>query len=195
MPHVGAKRTHFGVSFLFSFLSPVPVNAPPAQAKAPPSELTPACSLPPSWTAYRNRDCPWAILPAAGARCGLSSSPCNHRLLCPKTRASHRRQSIAAIKVQTGCSSGSKRENQAIKKAPAVRRMPCFVSWEFPVTCGFIPGSGGFPECSAQHRTVRRRAAAKSAAEEAAHRRSKWRCPDQAGMPSVRWQWLYGAGH
>ena len=121
--------------------------------------------------------------------------PCGHRSLCRKARASHRRQSIAAIKVQTGCSSGSKRENQAIKKAPAVRRMPCFVSWEFPVTCGFIPGSGGFPECSAQHRTVRRRAAVKSAAEEAAHHRSKWRCPDQAGMPSVRWQWLYGAGH
>lgn len=60
---------------------------------------------------------------------------------------------------------------------------------------GLIPGSGGFPECSAQHRTVRRRAAVKSAAEEAAHRRSKRRCPDQAGMPSVRWQWLYGAGH
>ena len=58
-------------------------------------------------------------------------------------------------------------------KAPASRRMPCFVSWEFLLTCGFIPGSGGFPECSAQHRTVRRRAAAKSAAEEAAHRRSK----------------------
>lgn len=63
------------------------------------------------------------------------------------------------------------------------------------LTCGFIPGSGGFPECSAQHRTVRRRAAAKSAAEGAAHHRSKWRCPDQAGMPSVRWQWLCGAGH
>ena len=60
---------------------------------------------------------------------------------------------------------------------------------------GLIPGSGGFPECSAQHRTVRRRAAVKSAAEEAAHHRSKWRYPDQAGMPSVRWQWLCGAGH
>lgn len=143
----------------------------------------------------RNWDCPWAILPAAGARCGLSPSPCNHRLLCPKTGASHRRQSIAAIKVQADCLSGSRRKNQAIKKAPAVRRMPCFVSWEFLLTCGFIPGSGGFPECSAQHRTVRRRAAVKSAAEEAAHRRSKWRCPDQAGMPSVRWQWLCGAGH
>lgn len=92
-------------------------------------------------------------------------------------------------------SPGSRRKNQAINKAPAVRRMPCFVSWEFLLTCGFIPGSGGFPECSAQHRTVRRRAAAKSAAEEAAHRRSKWRYPDQAGMPSVRWQWLCGAGH
>lgn len=90
---------------------------------------------------------------------------------------------------------GSRRKNQAIKKAPAVRRMPCFVSWEILLTCGFIPGSGGFPECSAQHRTVRRRAAAKSVAEGAAHHRSKWRCPDQAGMPSVRWQWLCGAGH
>ena len=90
---------------------------------------------------------------------------------------------------------GSRQKNQAIKKAPAVRRMPCFVSWEFLLTCGFIPDSGGFPECSAQHRTVRRRATAKSAAEEAAHRRSKWRCPDQGEMPSVRWQWLCGAGH
>lgn len=44
MPHVDAKRTHFGVSFLFSFLSPVPADTPPFQAKAPPSELTPACS-------------------------------------------------------------------------------------------------------------------------------------------------------
>ena len=86
-------------------------------------------------------------------------------------------------------------EKPGNNKAPAVRRMPCFVSWEFLLTCGFSPGSGGFPECSAQHRTVRRRAAVKSAAEEAAHRRSKWRCPDQAGMPSVRWQWLCGAGH
>lgn len=140
-------------------------------------------------------DCLWAVLSAAGARCGLSSSPCGHRSLCCKTGASHRRQSIAAIKVQTGCSSGSKRENQAIKKASAGQRVPCFVSWESLLTCGFIPGSGGFPECSAQHRTVRRRAAVKSAAEEAAHRRSKWRCPDQAGMPSVQWQWLCGARH
>lgn len=195
MPHVDAKRTHFGVSFLFSFLSPVPADTPPFQAKALLLGLPTACPSFHSDLQCRNRVCPWAVLSAAGARCGLSSSPCGHRSLCRKARASHRRQSIAAIKVQTGCSSGSKRENQAIKKAAAVRRMPCFVSWEFPVTCGFIPGSGGFPECSAQHRTVRRRAAVKSAAEEAAHRRSKWRYPDQAGMPSVRWQWLYGARH
>ena len=182
------------MSFLFAFLSPVSVDAPAVQAKAPLPGLPTDCPSP-ARTACRNRDCPWAILPAAGARCGLSPSPCNHRLLCPKTGASHRRQSIAAIKVRAGCPSGSRRENQAIKKAPAVRRMPCFVSWEFLLTCGFIPGSGGFPECSAQHRTVRHRAAVKSAAEEAAHRRSKWRCPDQAGMPSVRWQWLCGAGH
>ena len=155
---------------------------------------------------HRFRDNPRTALPATtGIVPGLSSLPLvpaavcpptySHRSLRPKTEASHRRQSIAAIKVRAGCPSGSRRENQAIKKAPAVRRMPCFVSWEFLLTCGFIPGSGGFPECSAQHRTVRRRAAAKSAAEGAAHRRSKWRCPDQAGMPSVRWQWLYGAGH
>ena len=104
-------------------------------------------------------------------------------------------KSIAAFKVQAGCPSGSRQKNQAIKKAPAVRRMPCFVSWEFLLTCGFIPGSGGFPECSAQHRTVRCRAAVKSVAEGAAHRRSKRRCPDQGEMPSVRWQWLCGAGH
>ena len=165
MPHVDAKRTHFGVSFLFSFLSPVPADTPPFQAKALLLGLPTAC---PSF---------------------------HSDLQCRKAGASHRWQSIAAIKVQTGCSSGSKRENQAIKKAPAVRQMPCFVSWEFLLACGFIPGSGGFPECSAQHRTVRRRAAVKSAAEEAAHRRSKWRCPDQAGMPSVRWQWLCGARH
>ena len=155
----------------------------------------PRTALPPPGLQCYYWDCPWAILPAAGICCRLSSSPCGHRLLCPKTGASHRRQSIAAIKVQADCPSGSRRKNQAIKKAPAVRRMPCFVSWEFLLTCGFIPGSGGFPECSAQHRTVRRRAAAKSAAEGAAHRRSKRRCPDQAGTPSVRWQWLCGAGH
>ena len=195
MPHVDAKRTHFGVSFLFSFLSPVPADTPLFQAKALLLGLHTACPSFHSDLQCRNRVCPWAIFSAAGALCGLSSSPCNHRLLCRKARASHRRQSIAAIKVQTGCPSGSKRENQAIKKAPAVRRMPCFVSWEFLLTCGFIPGSGGFPECSAQHRTVRHRAAVKSAAEEAAHHRSKWRYPDQAGMPSVRWQWLYGARH
>lgn len=155
---------------------------------------------------HRFRDNPRTALPATtGIAPGLSSlppvpaadcpPPCGHRSLYRKAGASHRRQSIAAIKVRAGCPSGSRRENQAIKKAPAVRRMPCFVSWEFLLTCGFIPGSGGFPECSAQHRTVRRRAAAKSAAEGAAHRRSKWRCPDQAGTPSVRWQWLCGAGH
>lgn len=121
--------------------------------------------------------------------------PCSHHRMRRKARAFRRRQSIAAIKVRAGCPPGSRRENQAINKAPASRRMPCFVSWEFLLTCGIIPGSGGFPECSAQHRTVRRRAAAKSAAEGAAHRRSKWRCPDQGEMPSVRWQWLCGAGH
>lgn len=158
-------------------------------------------------------DYPRPVLPstrtcsaATGFVPGLSSLPPVPAADCPLPHAVIARcaakpalptggQSIAAIKVQTGCSSGSKRENQAIKKAPAVRQMPCFVSWEFLLACGFIPGSGGFPECSAQHRTVRRRATVKSAAEEAAHRRSKWRCPDQAGMPSVRWQWLYGARH
>lgn len=194
MPHVDAKRTHFGVSFLFSFLSPVPANTPPAQAKAPPFGTDPGLLFLPPGLHIATGFVPGlsSLPPVPAADC---PPPCGHRSLCRKAGASHRWQSIAAIKVQTGCSSGSKRENQAIKKAPAVRRMPCFVSWEFPVTCGFIPGSGGFPECSAQHRTVRRRAAAKSAAEEAAHRRSKWRCPDQAGMPSVRWQWLCGAGH
>ena len=182
------------MSFLFAFLSPVPASTSSIQAKAPPSELTPACSS----------SCPDCNA-TTGIASGLSSlplvsaadcpPPCGHRSLCRKAGASHRRQSIAAIKVQTGCSSGSRQKNQAIKKAPAVRRMPCFVSWEFLLTCGIIPGSGGFPECSAQHRTVRRRAAVKSAAEGAAHRRSKWRCPDQAGTPSVRWQWLCGAGH
>lgn len=138
---------------------------------------------------HRFRDNPRTALPppglhaATGIAPGLSflppvpaavcPPPCGHRSLCRKAGASHRRQSIAAIKVRAGCPSGSRHENRTIKKAPAVRRMPCFVSWEFPVTCGIIPDSGGFPECSAQHRTVRRRAAAKSAAEEAAHRRSK----------------------
>lgn len=160
---------------------------------------------------HRFRDNPRTALPPPGLHAatgfvpGLSSlppvpaadcpPPCNHRLLYRKAGVSHRRQSIAAIKVRADCPSGSRRKNQAIKKAPASRRMPCFVSWESLLTCGFIPGSGGFPECSAQHRTVRRRAAAKSAAEGAAHHRSKRRCPDQAGTPSVRWQWLCGAGH
>ena len=123
---------------------------------------------------------------AIGIAPGLSSLPPVPAADCPLPHA---------IKVRADCPSGSRQKNQAIKKAPAVRRMPCFVSRWFLLTCGIIPGSGGFPECSAQHRTVRRRAAAKSAAEGAAHRRSKWRCPDQAGMPSVRWQWLCGAGH
>lgn len=183
------------MSFLFAFLSPVPVDAPPVQAKAPPPGLPTACSS-------SRPDCmPQPVLPLGYPPCRwcplrtVLLPPCGHRLLCRKAGASHRRQSIAAIKVRAGCPPGSRQKKQAIKKAPAVRRMPCFVSWESLLTCGFIPGSGGFPECSAQHRTVRRRAAAKSAAEEAAHRRSKWRCPDQAGMPSVRWQWLCGAGH
>lgn len=154
-----------------------PRTALPAQAYSTTTVIAPGLSsLPP--------------VPAA-----VCPPPCGHHSLRRKSGAYHRRQSIAAIKVQAGCLFGSRRENQAIKKAPAVRRMPCFVSWEFPVTCGFIPGSGGFPECSAQHRTVRRRAATKSAAEGAAHRRSKRRCPDQAGTPSVQWQWLCGAGH
>ncbi len=182
------------MSFLFAFLSPVPADAPPAQAKAPPSELTPGCS-----SSRPNCSAATGIAPGLTSLLPVPSAdfppPCGHRSLRRKAGASHRRQSIAAFKVQAGCPSGSRQKNQAIKKAPAVRRMPCFVSWEFLLTCGFIPGSGGFPECSAQHRTVRRRAAVKSAAEEAAHRRSKWRCPDQAGTPSVRWQWLCGAGH
>ena len=182
------------MSFLFAFLSPVPTDAPPVQAKAPLPGLPTACPSP-ARTACRNRDCPWAILPAAGARCGLSSSPMRTPPAVPQSRSFPQAAVHRSNQSPSRLSPGSRRENQAIKKAPAVRRMPCFVSWEFPVTCGFIPGSGGFPECSAQHRTVRRRAAAKSAAEGAAHRRSKWRCPDQAGMPSVRWQWLYGAGH
>ena len=117
--------------------------------------------------------------------------PCGHRSLCRKARASHRRQSIAASKVQTGCSSGSKRENQAIKKAPAVRRMPCFFSWEFPVTCGFIPGSGGFPECSAQHRTVRRRAAAVSYTHLDVYKRQ---AQDRAAAFPVEFQCLLQCG-
>ena len=182
------------MSFLFAFLSPVPANAPPIQAKAPPSELTPACSS----------SCPDCNA-TTGIASGLSSLLPVPAADCPPP---HAVTACCAAKPElpTGGSpsqqSKSKQtvpreqaENQAIKKAPAVRRMPCFVSWEFLLTCGFIPGSGGFPECSAQHRTVRRRAAAKSAAEEAAHRRSKWRCPDQGEMPSVRWQWLCGAGH
>ena len=193
MPHVDAKRTHFGVSFLFSFLSPVPANTPPAQAKAPPSELTPACSS-------SLLDCISQPGLSLGyplcRRCPLRTALPHAITVCcaPKpelpTGGSPSQQSKSEQAAPPGA--GRKPGNN---KAPAVRRMPCFVSWEFPVTCGFIPGSGGFPECSAQHRTVRRRAAVKSAAEEAAHRRSKWRCPDQAGMPSVRWQWLYGARH
>lgn len=139
-------------------------------------------------------DCLWAILPAAGACCGLSS-PMRSSLAVPQSRSFPQAAVHRSNQSPSRLSPGSRRKNQAIKKAPAVRRMPCFVSWEFLLTCGFIPGSGGFPECSAQHRTVRRRAAVKSAAEEAAHRRSKWRCPDQGEMPSVRWQWLCGARH
>lgn len=182
------------MSFLFAFLSPVPANAPPIQAKAPPSEPTPACSS-------SRPDCS----AATGIASGLSSLPLVSVADCPPP---HAVTACCAAKPELptgGSPSQQSKSEQAAppgagrkpgnNKAPASRRMPCFVSWEFPVTCGIIPGSGGFPECSAQHRTVRRRAAAKSAAEEAAHRRSKWRYPDQAGMPSVRWQWLCGAGH
>lgn len=194
MPHADAKRTHFGVSFLFSFLSPVPADTPLFQAKALLLGLHTACPSFHSDLQCRNRVCPWAIFSAADARCGLSS-PMRSSLAVPQSRSFPQAAVHRSNQSPSRLSPGSRRKNQAIKKAPAVRRMPCFVSWEFLLTCGFIPGSGGFPECSAQHRTVRRRAAAKSAAEEAAHRRSKWRYPDQAGMPSVRWQWLYGAGH
>ena len=182
------------MSFLFAFLSPVPASTPSIQAKAPPSELTPACSS----------SCPDCNA-TTGIASGLSSLPLVPAADCPPPHAVTA-CCVPKPELPTGGSPSqqSKSEQtvpreQAEKpgnnKAPAVRRMPCFVSWEFLLTCGFIPGSGGFPECSAQHRTVRRRAAVKSAAEEAAHRRSKWRCPDQAGMPSVRWQWLCGAGH
>lgn len=90
---------------------------------------------------------------------------------------------------------GASGKTRQSKRHPLSGRCPVLFLGSFFLPAGFIPGSGGFPECSAQHRTVRRRATVKSAAEEAAHRRSKWRCPDQAGMPSVRWQWLYGARH
>lgn len=182
------------MSFLFSFLSPVPADTPPFQAKALLLGLHTACPSFHSDLQCRNRVCPWAIFSAADARCGLPS-PIRSSLAVPQSRsfpqaAVHRsNQSPNRLLLR------EQAEKPGNNKAPASRRMPCFVSWEFPVTCGFIPGSGGFPECSAQHRTVRRRAAAKSAAEEAAHRRSKWRYPDQAGMPSVRWQWLCGARH
>ena len=194
MPHVDAKRTHFGVSFLFSFLSPVPADTPPFQAKALLLGLPTACSS-------SLLDCISQPGLSLGyplcRRCPLRSVllPMRSSLAVPQSRSFPQAAVHRSNQSPSRLSPGSKRENQAIKKAPAVRRMPCFVSWEFLLACGFIPGSGGFPECSAQHRTVRRRAAVKSAAEEAAHRRSKWRCPDQAGTPSVRWQWLYGAGH
>lgn len=155
----------------------------------------PRPALPPARTACRNRDCPWAILPAAGARCGLSSSPMRTPPAVPQSRsfpqaAVHRsNQSPSRLPLRE---QAEKPGNQKGTRCPA-DALFCFLG--VLLTCGFIPGSGGFPECSAQHRTVRRRAAAKSAAEGAAHHRSKWRCPDQAGMPSVRWQWLCGAGH
>ena len=66
----------------------------------------------------RNRDCPWAILPAAGICCRLSSSPCGHRLLCRKAGASHRRQSIAAIKVQANCPPGAGGKTRQSKRHP-----------------------------------------------------------------------------
>ena len=78
----------------------------------------PRPALPPSWTAYRNRVCPWAILSAADARCGLSSSPCGHRSLCRKAGASHRRQSIAAIKVQADCPPGASGKTRQSKRHP-----------------------------------------------------------------------------
>ena len=182
------------MSFLFAFLSPVPASTPSIQAKAPPFGTDPGLFFLLPGLQCRNRDCLWAILPAAGACCGLSS-PMRSSLAVPQSQSFPQAAVHRSNQSPSRLSPGSRRKNQAIKKAPASRRMPCFVSWEFLLTCGIIPGSGGFPECSAQHRTVRRRAAVKSAAEEAAHRRRKWRCPDQAGTPSVRWQWLCGAGH
>lgn len=182
------------MSFLFAFLSPVPASTSSIQAKAPPSELTPACSS----------SCPDCNA-TTGIASGLSSlplvsaadcpPPCGHRSLCRKAGASHRRQVHRSNQSPSRLSLREQAEkpgNQKGTRCPA-DALFCFLG--VLLTCGFIPGSGGFPECSAQHRTVRRRAAVKSAAEEAAHRRSKWRCPDQAGMPSVRWQWLCGAGH
>ena len=76
MPHVDAKRTHFGVSFLFSFLSPVPADTPPFQAKAPPSELTPACSS----------SCPDCNA-TTGIASGLSSLPLVPAADCPPPHA------------------------------------------------------------------------------------------------------------
>ena len=118
MPHVDAKRTHFGVSFLFSFLSPVPADTPLFQAKALLLGLHTACPSFHSDLQCRNRVCPWAILPAAGICCRLSSSPCGHRLLCRKAGASHRRQSIAAIKVQAGCPPGAGGKTRQSKRHP-----------------------------------------------------------------------------
>lgn len=154
----------------------------------------PRPALPPPGLQCYYWDCLWAILPAAGARCGLSS-PMRSPPAAPQSRsfpqaAVHRsNQSPSRLPLRE---QAEKPGNQKGTRCPA-DALFCFLG--VLLTCGIIPGSGGFPECSAQHRTVRRRAAAKSAAEGAAHRRSKWRCPDQAGMPSVRWQWLYGAGH
>ena len=194
MPHVGAKRTHFGVSFLFSFLSPVPADTPPFQAKALLLGLPTACPSFHSDLQCRNRVCPWAVLSAADARCGLPS-PIRSSLAVPQSRSfpqaavhrSNQSPSRLPLREQAG-----KPGNQKGTRCPA-DALFCFLGVSSHL--GLIPGSGGFPECSAQHRTVRRRAAVKSAAEEAAHHRSKWRYPDQAGMPSVRWQWLCGAGH
>ena len=102
---------------MFAFLSPVPANAPAVQAKVPPPGLTPACSSSLS-------DCS----AATGIASGLTSlllvpaadcpPPCGHRSLCRKAGTSHRRQSIAAIKVRAGCPSGSRQKNQAINKNP-----------------------------------------------------------------------------
>ena len=117
VPHVGAKRTHFGVSFLFSFLSPVPADTPPFQAKALLLGLPPACSS-------SRPDCN----ATTGIASGLSSlplvpaadcpPPCGHRSLCRKARASHRRQSIAAIKVQADCPPGAGGKTRQSKRHP-----------------------------------------------------------------------------
>lgn len=168
-------------------------------------------TLLPSRLKHRFRDNPRTALPAQAYSAttviapGLSSLPPVPAAVCPLP---HAITVCCAPKPELptgGSPLQQSKSEQAVPREQAGKpgnqkgtRHPAdalFFSWEFPVTCGFIPGSGGFPECSAQHRTVRRRAAAKSAAEGAAHRRSKWRYPDQAGTLSVRWQWLCGAGH